>query len=62
MATLSGGKKDILNILIILCIFTIANSLSAFVVYAHAIPEFSDLGSAIYSLTKIYMGDFRLLN
>ena len=57
-ATLIEGKKDILNILMILLLFTEANSLAAFYIYSSTMEAFSTLTGSFYSVLKIYMGDF----
>ena len=57
-ATLIQGRKDILNILVILSVFTVANALAAFIVFCPVSDSFDDLNESIFTLLKIYLGDF----
>ena len=60
-ATLIQGRKDILNILIILLVFTVANATSAFVVFCPTISEFASLNSSIFTILKMYLGAFEVV-
>ena len=57
-ATLIQGRKDIINIMVILCVFTTANSLAAYIVFCPTSPSFTNLNQSIFTLLKIYLGDF----
>ena len=57
-ATMIQGRKDILNILVILIVFTVANALAAFIVFCPSVAEFASLNRSIFTLLKIYLGDF----
>lgn len=41
--------------------FSLANSLSAYIVFCSQIKEFENLTTAFYSVLKIYLGDFTLV-
>ena len=57
-ATLIQGKKDILNILIIISVFTTSNALAAYIVFCPTSASFTNLSQSIFTLLKIYLGDF----
>lgn len=59
--TLNQGKKDILNILIILFIFIVSSSLACYIVFCSQLEEFSHFIKAMYATAKIYMGDFTII-
>jgi hypothetical protein len=62
IATLTEGKKDILNILLILFVFTQANALAAFIIYCPHIQEFSTYTYSFFTLVRLFLGDFTLVN
>lgn len=47
-ATMMQGRKDIVNILVILFIFTLSNALCAYIVFCPSIREFETLNSSVY--------------
>ena len=57
-ATLIQGRKDIINIMIILCVFSTANALAAYIVFCPTSSSFTNLNQSIFTLLKIYLGDF----
>lgn len=61
IATLIHGRKDILNILFIIFIFTLGNSLASFIIFSPAILEYSTLTGTIYVVFKMYLGDFSIV-
>ncbi len=60
--TLSQGRKDVMNILTILFIFTLANSISAYIVFCSQIEDFANLTISFYTVLKIYLGDFSVVS
>jgi len=46
--TLNQGRKDILNILVILIIFIVSSSLACYVVFCSELEEFSHFVRAMY--------------
>ena len=61
IATLIHGRKDIVNILVIIFIFTLGNSLASFIIFSPSIVEFSTLTATIYIVFKMYLGDFTIV-
>lgn len=59
--TLSAGRQDIANWLVIYIVFLFGSSMACYVQYGPRLFEFESAQRALYSILKLYMSDFSIL-